>query len=71
MNDDQYDEYVLRGTTSLLEERQDTACDGSEGSSVVFASTAAGFICDNPTDPRASRVRPENRGPIDDDGPFL
>ena len=50
MNDDQYDEYVVHGATSLLETRQDTACDGSEGSSVVFASSGAGFECDNPTD---------------------
>ena len=61
MNDDEYDEYVLRESTSLLEERQDTACDGSEGSSVVFASTAAGFICDNPTDPLRAASGPKAR----------
>ncbi|KAH8066757.1 calcineurin-like phosphoesterase [Aureococcus anophagefferens] len=47
-----FDEYVLRDSTSLNVETHDTACDGSEGSSVTFASTAAGFICDNPTDPQ-------------------
>ena len=59
MNDDQHDEYVVHGATSLLETRQDTACDGSEGSSVVFASSGAGFECDNPTDPQnLGLVRP-------------
>ena len=45
MDNDQYDEYVLRESASLVFEAQDTACDGSEGSSVTFQSTEAGFIC--------------------------
>ena len=33
-------------------EKQDTTCDGrASGTSTVFVSTAAGFECDNPTDP--------------------
>ena len=45
VDNDQYDEYVLRESASLVSEAQDTACDGSEGSSVTFQSTEAGFIC--------------------------
>ena len=52
MNDDQYDEYVVRDLSSLILGKQDTACDGSAGSSVTFQSTEAGFECDNPTDPQ-------------------
>ena len=50
IDDDQYDSYVLGGATSLDIEERDVACDGSPGASTTFASTSAGFECDNPTD---------------------
>jgi len=50
VDSDQYDSYVLAGATSLDIEERDVACDGSPGASTTFASTSAGFECDNPTD---------------------
>ena len=55
IDDDQFDEYLLSSTTSELQVTQQLRkCDGSYGSSTVFASSAAGFECDNPTDPFAA-----------------
>ncbi|KAH8055962.1 calcineurin-like phosphoesterase [Aureococcus anophagefferens] len=45
VDSDQYDEYVLRESASLVFEAQDTACDGSEGSSVTFQNDI-GEDCD-------------------------
>ena len=70
IDDDQYDDYVLGGDPTLEVTSHATRCDGTKGStSTSFLSTAAGFICDNPTDPR--EPRPARRGPIDDGEPFL
>ena len=55
VNDDEIDEYRLSpdGTTLEVEHHVGVRCDGSPGgNSTVFASSSAGFECDNPTDPQ-------------------
>ncbi|KAJ8610395.1 hypothetical protein CTAYLR_008356, partial [Chrysophaeum taylorii] len=49
IDDDEYHEYILSDTSTLRVTKQSESCAGGEGSSVVFSSTRAGFLCDNPT----------------------
>ena len=53
-----FDEYVIPDTSELKVTVRDTKCDGSYGPSTTFESTAAGFECDNPTDPNDLGVVP-------------
>ncbi|KAH8068900.1 calcineurin-like phosphoesterase [Aureococcus anophagefferens] len=45
------DGYVLGENSELAVDASDRACDGSPGASLSFEATAAGFLCDNPSDP--------------------
>ncbi|KAJ8610468.1 hypothetical protein CTAYLR_009760 [Chrysophaeum taylorii] len=56
IDDDEYHEYIISDSSTLLVTEQAESCAGGEGSSVVFSSTRAGFLCDNPTSSRLGVV---------------